>query len=191
MSECKRDMARHALGLPNKRNLAYRNYYETSEGGQDQFDWQDMVYSGLAVQNNETMFHVSLDGIQWALDMHEAIIREDMGRGDVVSQQLKHIHALEAELKQKDEKLSEFQEGIPIEKAKKLDQVIIMDWEKHSSDGKLWSLCKPGDAALVKWAPIPTCEWGSDDEWFDEWSGTVYLAPKKFYPLPPTETGGE
>ena len=122
----RKDLARHALGLPNKNNLAYRNYYETSEDGQDKRDWQDMVEVGLAVQSSTTVFHVSLDGIRWALFRNEAIGKENMFGEDAGLQQLKRIHALETELKQKEAELSELKEGIPIEKAKESDGFYLV-----------------------------------------------------------------
>ena len=73
----KRDMARHALGLPNEKNTAYRNYYETSEDGPDRQEWLNIVDSGLAIQSGESMFHLSLEGVMWALEQNEAIRKED------------------------------------------------------------------------------------------------------------------
>jgi hypothetical protein len=42
------DLARHALGLPNKRRCSYRNHFVTGPGCTDWDDWQAMVAAGDA-----------------------------------------------------------------------------------------------------------------------------------------------
>lgn len=42
------DMARHALGLPNRNKLSYRNYYVTGPGSTDHDEWLAMVAAGYA-----------------------------------------------------------------------------------------------------------------------------------------------
>jgi hypothetical protein len=42
------ELARHALGLPNKRRCSYRNHFVTGPGSTDWGDWQAMVACGTA-----------------------------------------------------------------------------------------------------------------------------------------------
>lgn len=73
----KRELARHALGLEHGQKKSYRNYFETSENGQDRIDWLNMVSSGLASQSSRTVFHMTDKGAQWALDHGETLCKED------------------------------------------------------------------------------------------------------------------
>jgi hypothetical protein len=45
------ELARHALGLPNKRRCSYRNHFVTGPGSSDWDDWQAMVTAGYACRH--------------------------------------------------------------------------------------------------------------------------------------------
>lgn len=94
---------------------------------------------------------------------------------------------LKADLKQKEAQLSEFQKGIPIEKAKELDQVLITDWELSSTNGELWRGYKKAEVAVVSWMSVPYLNWAGTHHWFDENNGVIYKNPKAFF-VPPSET---
>ena len=42
------ELGRHALGLPNKKNVSYRNYFCAGTDDNDFADWMDMVNEGTA-----------------------------------------------------------------------------------------------------------------------------------------------
>ena len=42
------ELARHALGLPNKQRRSYRNRFVTGPGGTDYLHWMQMVTDGRA-----------------------------------------------------------------------------------------------------------------------------------------------
>jgi hypothetical protein len=48
VSEREIELARHALGLPNKRRCSYRNYFVAGPGHIDYEHWQWMVFAGNA-----------------------------------------------------------------------------------------------------------------------------------------------
>ncbi len=50
MTETQAKLARHALGLPNKKNTSYRNRFYTGPGSPDYLEWQAMVAEGNAVE---------------------------------------------------------------------------------------------------------------------------------------------
>jgi hypothetical protein len=83
MTEKQRDMARHALGFPNKLNTSYRNHYCIGRGGDDYEDWEAMVVAGEAVKRTgphwggDDMFHLTLKGGLVARDTKEHLSRED------------------------------------------------------------------------------------------------------------------
>lgn len=96
-----------------------------------------------------------------------------------------------------EEKLSEFQNGLPIEKAKELDEVLIIGWDSSSTDGVFWQEAIGHvegtylDAAIATWTKVPTSDGTYRYEWFDENNGVIYKNPKAFFTppvLPSTET---
>lgn len=75
------ELARHALGLPNKRNLSYRNRYYASEGNPNHIHWCDMVAAGLArgkVEGRTTLFWLMAAGAIAAIKKREALDPEDL-----------------------------------------------------------------------------------------------------------------
>lgn len=77
------EMARHALGLPNRQNTSYRNHYCIDKEGDGYADWEDLVSKGFAVkatggkQWSGDFFYLTLTGAKAALLPHEHISRED------------------------------------------------------------------------------------------------------------------
>lgn len=49
MTAQQRDLARHALGLPNKQRISYRNHFVTHKDSEDYCPWQELVRHGLAM----------------------------------------------------------------------------------------------------------------------------------------------
>jgi hypothetical protein len=83
MNERQRELARHALGFPNKKNLSYRNHFCIGVGGDGYTDWESLVSQGLAVKRTsklyggDDMFHLTLKGALMARDTKEHLSRED------------------------------------------------------------------------------------------------------------------
>ncbi len=83
MSPLQREMARHALGLPNPQRESYRNHYCIEPGGAEYDAWMDLVERNLAVRRKNPgwlsgdMFYLTLAG---ALDAREG--QEHLGRED-------------------------------------------------------------------------------------------------------------
>lgn len=73
----KRELARHALGLPNGSNKSYPNRFETSQEGPEQEDWLSLVQCGFAKQSSETWFCLTKKGAVWALDPGETLREEE------------------------------------------------------------------------------------------------------------------
>ena len=78
-----RDFARHALGLPNGQNMAYRNHFCIDREGDGYEDWENLVSKGLAVKalgGKEWVgdfFYLTLEGARAVLRPQEHISRED------------------------------------------------------------------------------------------------------------------
>jgi hypothetical protein len=83
LTEKQRDFARHALGLPNKNNMTYRNHFCVGEGGDGYEDWEDLVSKGMAVKAIGgsgwvgDFFYLTLEGARAVLLPKEHISRED------------------------------------------------------------------------------------------------------------------
>jgi hypothetical protein len=83
MTERQRNFARHALGLPNKKNTSYRNHFCIGVGGDGYADWEEMVTSGWAVKRTsnhwggDDMFHLTLEGARLAREPKEHLSPED------------------------------------------------------------------------------------------------------------------
>ncbi len=79
-------LARHALGLPNGKNLSFRNHFCIGEGGDGYEEWEDLVSKGMAVKArggkewSGDFFYLTLPGAKEALLSHEHISREDAAR---------------------------------------------------------------------------------------------------------------
>lgn len=83
MTDTQRALARHALGLPNKENMTYRNHFCVGKGSDGYEDWQDLVKQGLAVfasghgNWSGDFFYLTLEGAKAVLSPKEHISRED------------------------------------------------------------------------------------------------------------------
>ena len=83
MTPRQRELARHALGFPNKKNESYRNHFCIGEGGDGYEDWEDLVAKGLAVKRTsgpwagDCMFHLTLKGALTVREREEHLSRED------------------------------------------------------------------------------------------------------------------
>jgi hypothetical protein len=87
MTDRQRELARHALGLPNKKNTTYRNHFCIGPGGDGYEDWEDLVSKGLALKcagahcnrpwGENDMFYLTLKGALMVREPKEHISRED------------------------------------------------------------------------------------------------------------------
>lgn len=83
MTETQRELARHALGFPNRKNKSYRNHFCTGAGSDHYADWEAMVAQGDAVKRTgphwggDDMFHLTLKGAMAARESKEHLSRED------------------------------------------------------------------------------------------------------------------
>ena len=84
MTAEQRDLARHALGLPNKRQQSYRNYFVTGEGAPDHPHWVAMADAGFArrrkalrIYGGDDLFRLTKEGATAALDEGEQLDPED------------------------------------------------------------------------------------------------------------------
>lgn len=86
MNDKQRELARHALGLPNKKNMSYRNHFCIDVGSDDYDQWEDLVSKGLAVKAlggknwSVDFFYLTLEGAKSALLPKEHISSEDAQR---------------------------------------------------------------------------------------------------------------
>jgi len=81
------ELARHALGLPNKGNRSYRNRYVSPKTGDDYFSWLDMANVGLArsyghitrehLEASTVYFELTLKGASLVLKPKEKLCQED------------------------------------------------------------------------------------------------------------------
>ena len=83
MTDRQREMARHALGFPNRKNTSNRNHYCIGEGGDGYAEWMELVEQGLAIRRTgphwggDDMFHLTLKGGLEARDPKEHLSREE------------------------------------------------------------------------------------------------------------------
>lgn len=82
MTKSQTEMARHALGLPNKQNMTYRNHFCLGEGADGYTEWEDLVKQGYAIKAlgskwTGDFFHLTLDGAREVLKSKEHISAED------------------------------------------------------------------------------------------------------------------
>ena len=83
MTERQRELARHALGFPNKKNKSNRNHFCIGKGGDGYDDWMDLVSKGLAIRSTgphwggDDMFHLTLKGGLEARGPKEHLSAED------------------------------------------------------------------------------------------------------------------
>ena len=88
MTPVQRDLARHALGLPNKRNRSYRNHFVTGEGCDDHKHWLELVSVGFAkrrkgsaLTGGDDLFLLTKTGATDALAPGESLDPEDFKEG--------------------------------------------------------------------------------------------------------------
>lgn len=84
MTDAQRELARHALGLPNDRRRTYRNRYVCPNGVPAHEDWCAMVAAGEAVMQRDieifgwmTLFALTIEGARLALLPGESLDPED------------------------------------------------------------------------------------------------------------------
>jgi hypothetical protein len=83
MTDSQKQLARHALGLPNKKHTSCRNHFCAGSGHTDWPDWMAMVAQGDAVRRTgpcwggDSMFYLTLQGALAAREPNEHISRED------------------------------------------------------------------------------------------------------------------
>lgn len=78
------ELARHALGLPNRNRKSYRNHFVAGEGHSDFDNWQAMVMAGLArfrkgseLTGGDPVFWLTLEGARSALKKGERLDLDD------------------------------------------------------------------------------------------------------------------
>ena len=84
MSPEQRELARHALGLPNKRRESFRNHYAIDAGCPDHDLWLAMVAAGearrranVAWMGGMDQFWLTRSGAESALEPKERLDPED------------------------------------------------------------------------------------------------------------------
>lgn len=85
MTPGQRELARHALGLPNSRGQSYRNRFVAGIGHPDFFDWCVMVIDGNATYRlphtvpfgGDAIFYLTDAGAKTALARRETLDPED------------------------------------------------------------------------------------------------------------------
>ena len=84
MDERQKELARHALGLPNTRKRSYRKHFVAGEGHDDYDTWIEMVAAGDAIRRRgsvlsggDDIFLLTRVGAEKALDKGERLDPED------------------------------------------------------------------------------------------------------------------
>lgn len=84
MTPAQKELARHALGLPNARRLSYRNHFVAGEGHGDFTNWLAMVEAGEAkrrkgnaLTGGDDLFWLTKAGAEAALNSRERLDPED------------------------------------------------------------------------------------------------------------------
>lgn len=84
MTPAQIELARHALGLPNKRRHSYRNHFTAGIGHPDFANWIDMTVKGYArrwinsrLAGGDDMFWLTPEGARLALQPGETLDAED------------------------------------------------------------------------------------------------------------------
>ena len=79
------ELARHALGLPNKMRMSYRNRFVAGVDHDDYAEWTQMVADGNAEMRDgkslpyagDSLFWLTESGARQALNLRENLDRED------------------------------------------------------------------------------------------------------------------
>ena len=83
MTSKQKELARHALGLPNSKGMSYRNHYATDMNSPESKHLMALVKSGMAdvieADTDRTLFffHLTKSGAMAALNEHEKLCPED------------------------------------------------------------------------------------------------------------------
>lgn len=84
MTPAQKRLARHALGLPNKRKQSYRNYFTAGKAHPAHPDWLGMVAAGDATTRakvrhlgGDDIFWLTRQGAEAALEPGETLCPED------------------------------------------------------------------------------------------------------------------
>lgn len=87
ITAAQRELARHALGLPNSERRSYRNHYVIGPHSPEYAEWAAMVADDLAFRNNrisgsrmlgkDDLFHLTRIGAEAALEPGERLDLED------------------------------------------------------------------------------------------------------------------
>lgn len=85
MTPEQRELARHALGLPNKSQRSFRNHFVCGPGHSDYADWMAMTKAGLAKRRDggrmpfsgNDLFWLTRSGAEAALDPREKLDPDD------------------------------------------------------------------------------------------------------------------
>lgn len=80
LTPSERDLARHALGLPNSRRRSYRNRYFAPPGSESHVIWSALVARGLAEMSRRPrndFFCLTRVGAEAALEPGETLDPED------------------------------------------------------------------------------------------------------------------
>lgn len=86
MTPEQRALARHALGLPNKKMVSNRNYFCTGEGSTDYPHWEAMVENGDALRRTsslwggDNMYYLTRKAALEARESDEHLSREDVAQ---------------------------------------------------------------------------------------------------------------
>lgn len=75
-----REMARHALGLPNRQKRSFRNRYSVAKGTPKHRAWMDLVHRGYALILSGVPldeFTLTRAGADTALERGESLCPED------------------------------------------------------------------------------------------------------------------
>lgn len=86
MTPAQRELARHALGLPNPSGRSYRNRYFVATQSACADQWREMAAAGEAERGepghkaSSTFFCLTRKGAELALDPRESLCPEDFPR---------------------------------------------------------------------------------------------------------------
>lgn len=79
-----RELARHALGLPNRKKTSNRNHFVCGPGHSDYDNWMSMTENGCArrwassmMTGGDNLFRLIRAGAELALNKGEKLDRED------------------------------------------------------------------------------------------------------------------
>ncbi|MER8591490.1 hypothetical protein NKH33_07785 [Mesorhizobium sp. M1182] len=80
MTPAQKDLARHALGLPNRQRRSYRNHFVTGSGGNDHREWMALVEAGHAwrragseLTGGSDLFRLTRAGAELVLEKRESL----------------------------------------------------------------------------------------------------------------------